>query len=231
MTRLSRLVSSPCGEYEGPASEVASQTLVRHPRDISQLWPYEDARRKGSSSGPRGRHPSLPDALRRGPQTVVTRRDGVFELGLGSSQEERPDRRLAGTFAPDRRASDKPIAIACFRLVTVLPLPPDFSRPRFISCIARSTFVEAFFEYLRPVAREVLFAIAAPALIHTGARCPRFPAFEGARRVPDKPPAYAVRVQSSVLGLSSYGGPFEGSPRQPERWRGKGTAGLLLLQL
>ena len=41
---------------------------------------------------------------------------------------------FAGTFAPLSRASDKPIAIACLRLVTVLPLRPDFSLPRFISC-------------------------------------------------------------------------------------------------
>ena len=37
---------------------------------------------------------------------------------------------LGGTFAPDRRASDKPIAIACFRLFTVFPLRPDFNLPR-----------------------------------------------------------------------------------------------------
>jgi len=35
-----------------------------------------------------------------------------------------------GTFAPDRRASDKPIAIACLRLFTVFPLRPDFNLPR-----------------------------------------------------------------------------------------------------
>jgi len=29
-----------------------------------------------------------------------------------------------GTFAPFARASDKPMAIACFRLVTLPPLPP-----------------------------------------------------------------------------------------------------------
>jgi hypothetical protein len=41
------------------------------------------------------------------------------------------------------RASDKPIAIACLRLVTFLPLRPLFSLPRFISCISRSTFLLA----------------------------------------------------------------------------------------
>jgi hypothetical protein len=45
---------------------------------------------------------------------------------------------------PARRASESPIAIACLRLVTFLPEPPERSRPRFISCIARSTLLEAF---------------------------------------------------------------------------------------
>jgi hypothetical protein len=49
-----------------------------------------------------------------------------------------------GTFAPERRASDKPMAIACFRLVTFFPLRPLFSLPRFISCISRFTACPAF---------------------------------------------------------------------------------------
>lgn len=53
----------------------------------------------------------------------------LFELGLG------------GTFFPSRRASERPIAIACFLLVTFLPLPPDFNVPRFRSCMALSTFL------------------------------------------------------------------------------------------
>ena len=52
-----------------------------------------------------------------------------------------------GTFAPDARASDNPIAIACLRLVTFLPERPDFNLPRFFSCIARSTFSPAFLLY------------------------------------------------------------------------------------
>lgn len=54
-----------------------------------------------------------------------------------------------GTFAPDLRASDRPIAIACLRLFTFLPDFPDFSLPRFISCIARPTLEEAFLLYFR----------------------------------------------------------------------------------
>lgn len=55
---------------------------------------------------------------------------------------------LRGTFAPDRRASDNPIAIACFRLLTVLPERPLFSVPLFRSCIAFLTFWDAFLPYL-----------------------------------------------------------------------------------
>jgi hypothetical protein len=49
-----------------------------------------------------------------------------------------------GTFAPARRAFDNPIAIACLRLFTFLPLRPLRSVPRFLSCIARFTSAEAF---------------------------------------------------------------------------------------
>src|SRR6266516_3214807 len=56
-----------------------------------------------------------------------------------------------GTFAPACRASERPMAMACFRLVTFLPERPLFSVPRFRSCIARSTFFEAFLLYLRAI--------------------------------------------------------------------------------
>ena len=52
--------------------------------------------------------------------------------------------RRFGTLAPELRASDKPMATACFRLVTFLPERPERSLPRFISCMARSTFLLAF---------------------------------------------------------------------------------------
>ena len=51
-----------------------------------------------------------------------------------------------GTFAPSFLASDRPIAIACFLLVTFLPLP-DLSAPSCNSCMAFSTFSPAFFPY------------------------------------------------------------------------------------
>src|SRR5688572_18153283 len=47
---------------------------------------------------------------------------------------------FGGTLPPSLRASDKPIAIACLRLFTVLPDPPLFSSPVLRSCIASSTF-------------------------------------------------------------------------------------------
>jgi len=53
-----------------------------------------------------------------------------------------------GPFAPHRRASDKPIAIACLRLATFLPERPLLSLPRFISCIARFTFLPLALPYL-----------------------------------------------------------------------------------
>src|SRR5882724_2780178 len=53
-----------------------------------------------------------------------------------------------GTLAPSSRASDNPMATACFGFVTFLPLLPLFNCPCFISCMARSTLVPAFFEYL-----------------------------------------------------------------------------------
>jgi hypothetical protein len=57
--------------------------------------------------------------------------------------------RFRGTFAPFFRASDKPMAIACFRLFTVFPLLPDFSVPFFLRRIALSTRFDAALPYFR----------------------------------------------------------------------------------
>jgi hypothetical protein len=62
---------------------------------------------------------------------------------------DRDDRR-DGTLPPARRASLRPMATACLRLVTRLPDRPERSWPRFISCIARSTFWPALRPYRRP---------------------------------------------------------------------------------
>jgi hypothetical protein len=56
-----------------------------------------------------------------------------------------------GTLAPSRRAFDNPIAIACFGFVTLRPLLPERSLPRFISCISCPTSSEAFGLYRRPL--------------------------------------------------------------------------------
>lgn len=54
----------------------------------------------------------------------------------------------AGTLAPFFLASDNPIAIACLRLFTFLPLLPLRNVPFFLRCIALSTVFCDFFEYL-----------------------------------------------------------------------------------
>ena len=54
-----------------------------------------------------------------------------------------------GTFAPAALASDRPIAMACLRLLTVRPDRPLFSVPALRFFIARSTLAAAFFEYFR----------------------------------------------------------------------------------
>lgn len=61
---------------------------------------------------------------------------------------------LPGTFAPFLRASERPIAIACCRLLTVPPFPPrpDFRVPFFFRCIALFTLLPAAFPYFRLLA-------------------------------------------------------------------------------
>ncbi len=71
--------------------------------------------------------------------------------------------RLRGTRAPDRRASDSPIAIACLRLVTRLRVfPPLFKVPRLRSRMAFPTFFDAFLLY---------FGIVAPSMRTTDSTC------------------------------------------------------------
>src|SRR5688572_15550691 len=53
-----------------------------------------------------------------------------------------------GTFAPARRAWDRPMAMACLRLFTFFPERPLLSLPRLRSCIAFFTFCCAFLPYL-----------------------------------------------------------------------------------
>src|SRR5207244_2870004 len=59
---------------------------------------------------------------------------------IGFSLVAQPFLDLDGTLAPDLRALDNPMAIACFGLVTVFfDLPPLFSLPSLNSCIASLT--------------------------------------------------------------------------------------------
>lgn len=63
-----------------------------------------------------------------------------------------------GTFAPERRASDNPMAIACFGFVTLRPLP-ERNFPRLNSCISSSTFLPALGPYRLPELLEPLRAL------------------------------------------------------------------------
>src|SRR6478672_8329144 len=56
---------------------------------------------------------------------------------------------LRGTFLPFLRASESPMAIACLRLLTFLPLLPLLSVPRLRLRMLRSTSLEALREYRR----------------------------------------------------------------------------------
>src|SRR4051812_39481646 len=56
---------------------------------------------------------------------------------------------FGGTFLPSRRASDRPMAIACLRLLTLRPEPPLFNVPALRFFIARPTLADAPLEYLR----------------------------------------------------------------------------------
>jgi hypothetical protein len=70
--------------------------------------------------------------------------------------------RFFGTLAPFFRASESPIAIACFLLVTLRPDLPLFSVPALRFFIARPTVFAAPLEYFR------FFAFLAMALILSG---------------------------------------------------------------
>jgi hypothetical protein len=71
--------------------------------------------------------------------------------------------RFFGTFMPSALASERPIAIACLRLLTFRPERPLFRVPALRFFIARPTLADAFFEYFRamiilPVAEKVILA-------------------------------------------------------------------------
>jgi hypothetical protein len=68
----------------------------------------------------------------------------VFEADF--FEDDRDDA-VFGTLAPSRRASERPMAIACLRLVTLRPERPLFKVPALRFFIARSTSADAFVEY------------------------------------------------------------------------------------
>jgi hypothetical protein len=82
----------------------------------------------------------------------------VILPGLMMFQIQFAEGAFLGTLAPLFRASERPIAIACFRLVTVPALPPRPERrmPSFSRCRARSTLLLAASPYLRPERRRDL---------------------------------------------------------------------------
>ena len=55
---------------------------------------------------------------------------------------------FAGTWPPFLRALDRPMAIACFLLLTVLPDLPLFCVPFLVLCTAFLTSLFAFLPYL-----------------------------------------------------------------------------------
>jgi hypothetical protein len=69
-------------------------------------------------------------------------------------------RRRFGTLPPARRASERPMAIACFLLFTRLPERPLLSDPRFRLCIARFTFERALRPYLAMAYSTFAFALS-----------------------------------------------------------------------
>src|SRR5438552_19205306 len=87
----------------------------------------------------------------------LTERAGVQSAGVECQLDF-----FVGTLAPFLRASESPMAMACFRLLTLPPLPPlpERSVPRFLRRIALSTVLPAALPYLRrpDVLREPFLA-------------------------------------------------------------------------
>ena len=75
-----------------------------------------------------------------------------MRLELFRLEDLREDDRLRGTFAPDLRASDRPMAMACLRLVALRPERPLFNVPLLRSRMALPTFFDALLLYFGIVA-------------------------------------------------------------------------------
>src|SRR5262249_32172057 len=118
---------------------------------------------------------------------------------------QRLEARRGGTFAPFFRASESPMAMACFRLLTVRPLLPLFSVPRFRRRIADATVFCADLPYLREVLRPLL-AMSTSRVAGDGAPNVH-PYLEEWSRFHAEPFGPAVQARR----------PFAGSP-VPARW-------------
>jgi hypothetical protein len=85
---------------------------------------------------------------------LLVRRLRALELRLLELRLLPPPLRVrGGTFAPRRRASESPMAMACSRLFTFFFERPERSVPCFASCSARPTFFEAASPYRRVLPR------------------------------------------------------------------------------
>jgi HAD superfamily hydrolase (TIGR01509 family) len=97
--------------------------------------------------------------------------------------------RLEGTFAPFSRASLSPIAIACFRLVTLRP-DPLFNVPFFLRRMADSTVFDAAFPY---------FAICTPPARGSCKACA-----DSFIRIRDRRRAHELRYDRWMSSLSAF---------------------------
>jgi hypothetical protein len=99
--------------------------VIQSKKPMASTQPATPVSRTASASSPRS------DGFKRAAALVY---DFFFRLAF-----------LRGTLAPARRASDRPMAMACLRLVTFFFERPLRNVPVFRSCIARLTLLAAFF--------------------------------------------------------------------------------------
>src|SRR6516165_237098 len=98
------------------------------------------------------RRASMPKASSPRPSKRSARTCAARQLNSDAGRRARASRYLdlRGTFFPSLRASERPMAMACLRLVTFFPLLPLLRVPRLRLRIARSTSLEAPREFVVP---------------------------------------------------------------------------------
>jgi hypothetical protein len=113
--------------------------LFGNTRDI-----YQNAHRKRQNQGSNARvEADFQTRGQRNQPTGAAREHRVALVKLPSRQADF----LLGTFLPFARASESPVAIACFLLLTVLPLFPLLSVPALRRSMAPFTSPDADLEY------------------------------------------------------------------------------------